>query len=31
MLYFLSYLAHVDQYAFFRLFRYLTFRSAARC
>jgi phospho-N-acetylmuramoyl-pentapeptide-transferase len=27
MLYFLSYLAHVDQYAFFRLFRYLTFRS----
>ena len=27
MLYFLSLLTHTDQLAFFRLFRYLTFRS----
>ncbi len=30
MLYYLSLLTHTDQLAFFRLFRYLTFRSGAR-
>ena len=29
MLYYLSLLTHTDQLAFFRLFRYLTFRSGA--
>ena len=29
MLYYLSLLTHTDQFAFFRLFRYLTFRSGA--
>jgi phospho-N-acetylmuramoyl-pentapeptide-transferase len=29
MLYYLSLLTHTDQLAFFRLFKYLTFRSGA--
>ena len=30
MLYYLSLLTHTDQLAFFRLFKYLTFRAGAR-